>query len=687
MRRIVARAAVAEADVEIAVRTEREVAAVVIGERLRDERRPVGAAPAQIEPRRGIGDDRVRRAAEARDDGVAGAVGEVDEEAAARRRVRRKREPEQSLLAARDDRGRQVEKVGRRARRRRARRGCGRSAGRRTGSARSAGSCTNAIGDVNPDACVARPQLRVQIGGDDTRETRAIAIARRFAADSLSAMLLRHVGRDSRSRYGRQAHGILDARVAALDRRSAASRRPAGRGVRQVVAATARGHAASRHRDDQRHGADRLGSARRRCCRAGGDGVRPVRRRHAIGACRRTCATAAAAADGFACSARLPTLPPERTRCSSRRSSPTARVLESERSASLSVTVVAPGRLRRESRRRHARVEIRRHHHPTRRSRRRHASRRRTGRRRLEQPTDLAFAPDGRMLVAERAGTIRICDRAGHAVSEPALSSRTDGRPSDGSSRSRSIRSSSARGSCSRSMRDVANGDVHAGALPRVGDTLGDRAVLLDGIRAATPEPAAALRFGPDGKLYAAFDDGGDPRRRATRVAERQDAAAQSRRDDAARSGRCDAGVRRRLTVARRLRLGSRDSAALWMADARARLASRPVRRNRPATAAKRVASSATPWRCPRASRRRRSPSTAALRSRAGRQPARRVRQGRQSAACPIRSAGSLARRVDRTAASGCRAGQLVAVAAGPDGAIYFATADSVWRLVPTPQR
>jgi glucose/arabinose dehydrogenase len=32
-------------------------------------------------------------------------------------------------------------------------------------------------------------------------------------------------------------------------------------------------------------------------------------------------------------------------------------------------------------------------------------------------------------------------------------------------------------------------------------------------------------------------------------------------------------------------------------------------------------------------------------------------------------------------------AGPLVAIASGPDGAIYFATADSVWRIVPAPTR
>ena len=51
-----------------------------------------------------------------------------------------------------------------------------------------------------------------------------------------------------------------------------------------------------------------------------------------------------------------------------------------------------------------------------------------------------------------------------------------------------------------------------------VSDTLGDRAVLLSGVPASSPSPAAALRFGPDGKLYAAFDDGGEARRRSTRT-------------------------------------------------------------------------------------------------------------------------------------------------------------------------
>jgi glucose/arabinose dehydrogenase len=44
------------------------------------------------------------------------------------------------------------------------------------------------------------------------------------------------------------------------------------------------------------------------------------------------------------------------------------------------------------------------------------------------------------------------------------------------------------------------------------GNTLADRIVLLDGIR-ASPSPTAALRFGSDKKLYVAVDDGGDASR------------------------------------------------------------------------------------------------------------------------------------------------------------------------------
>ena len=70
MHRVVARTAVAHADVEIPVRAEREVAAVVVVEWLGDD--PLAVGPAEIEARRRVGAERIgRRPSEPRDDGVA----------------------------------------------------------------------------------------------------------------------------------------------------------------------------------------------------------------------------------------------------------------------------------------------------------------------------------------------------------------------------------------------------------------------------------------------------------------------------------------------------------------------------------------------------------------------------------------------------------------------------------------
>src|SRR5262245_46286787 len=109
MVRVVARSAVAKADVEKAVRAEHEVPAVVVRERLADERE--ARAPAQVEARRRIGRERVvRRSQKPRDDGVARSIGEVDEEPP-RGGLRRKDETEQSTFAARDDVVAQIEEV------------------------------------------------------------------------------------------------------------------------------------------------------------------------------------------------------------------------------------------------------------------------------------------------------------------------------------------------------------------------------------------------------------------------------------------------------------------------------------------------------------------------------------------------------------------------------------------------
>ena len=244
-----------------------------------------------------------------------------------------------------------------------------------------------------------------------------------------------------------------------------------------------------------------------------------------------TCATEAAAA-GFACSARLPALSAGAHTLQLASFVTDGTVLESERSASLSVSVVPQtsaavqprttakppspqawnGALVETGDHVTLRVEL--------------------VVEGLEEPTDLAFAPDGRLLVAERAGTIRILP--GPDPADPPLRAthprrilrcrwRTmpRRRRRRRSSRSRSTRSSNARGSCSPIYAAPSRSGEPMFTLARFresSNTLGDRIVLLDGVPAASPSPAAALRFGADGKLYAAFDDGGDPRRSGDRA-------------------------------------------------------------------------------------------------------------------------------------------------------------------------
>jgi glucose/arabinose dehydrogenase len=131
----------------------------------------------------------------------------------------------------------------------------------------------------------------------------------------------------------------------------------------------------------------------------------------------------------------------------------------------------------------------------------------------LDRPADLAFTPDARLWIAERSGRIRVV-RGDVIEAEPALAfgSRADGTgeivalaadPQFArthfiyaiyTARSRSNRLSFTLGR----FREAIN-------------TLADAIVILDDVPASN-DPRAALRFGPDGKLYAAFDDGGDAR-------------------------------------------------------------------------------------------------------------------------------------------------------------------------------
>jgi glucose/arabinose dehydrogenase len=134
----------------------------------------------------------------------------------------------------------------------------------------------------------------------------------------------------------------------------------------------------------------------------------------------------------------------------------------------------------------------------------------------LANPTDLAFTDDGRVFIAERAGLVRVV-RGDQLQPDPALALEDIALTSQGGLLALAIdphfhrthfvyaiyaAESSRQGPVFRLAR-----------FQEAGGTLAQEVVLLDGIPASSDKPTASLHFGPDGKLYAAFDNGGDERR------------------------------------------------------------------------------------------------------------------------------------------------------------------------------
>jgi glucose/arabinose dehydrogenase len=128
----------------------------------------------------------------------------------------------------------------------------------------------------------------------------------------------------------------------------------------------------------------------------------------------------------------------------------------------------------------------------------------------IGEPIDLAFTPDGRLFVAERDGRIRVV-REGRLLPQPALALPEAG---DGEEqllaiavdpsfeRTRFVYAIS-------TIRSTSGAPTFRLARFReAANTLADRSVLLDDIAAAA-KPSASLRFGADGKLFAAFDEAG----------------------------------------------------------------------------------------------------------------------------------------------------------------------------------
>jgi len=132
----------------------------------------------------------------------------------------------------------------------------------------------------------------------------------------------------------------------------------------------------------------------------------------------------------------------------------------------------------------------------------------------LDRPADLAFTPDDRLLVAERSGRIRVL-RDATPLDPPALALTSRDDANEAAVLALAVDPAFDR---THFVYAIYTETTRSGALAftlarfrEAGNTLADQIVLLDNVP-ASPEPRAALRFGPDGKLYAAFDDGGEER-------------------------------------------------------------------------------------------------------------------------------------------------------------------------------
>jgi aldose sugar dehydrogenase len=129
----------------------------------------------------------------------------------------------------------------------------------------------------------------------------------------------------------------------------------------------------------------------------------------------------------------------------------------------------------------------------------------------LDDPTDMAFAPDGRLFITERAGAIR-------AIAPGAGGMSDIGRLADVSTERGGLLAVTLAPDFERSgamyfVYAAADGGAATIRLLRAverGGSLAQAAVLLE-----EPAPgiqSAAARFGPDGMLYFAVGDAGEPR-------------------------------------------------------------------------------------------------------------------------------------------------------------------------------
>ncbi len=135
----------------------------------------------------------------------------------------------------------------------------------------------------------------------------------------------------------------------------------------------------------------------------------------------------------------------------------------------------------------------------------------------IDEPVDIALDGRGRLFVAERAGRVRVIEN-GRQLARHGAEPRGDETEIAEADALMSLaldpdfeRTHFLYLAHTTVARDGSGAPVFRLSRYReVDGRLGERAILIDGVPARPDTPSAIVRFGADGKLYVAFDDGGD---------------------------------------------------------------------------------------------------------------------------------------------------------------------------------
>lgn len=127
----------------------------------------------------------------------------------------------------------------------------------------------------------------------------------------------------------------------------------------------------------------------------------------------------------------------------------------------------------------------------------------------LEIPTGILPLPDGRVMVAEHAGRVRVL-RSGTLMPSPAL---TLADASTGPERTvlAMVADREFENTHAVFLLYRTTSGLRLARYTESNDILSGRAILVEGLPVSDTTPSATLTIGPDGKLYLGLDNGGDP--------------------------------------------------------------------------------------------------------------------------------------------------------------------------------